>query len=407
MTPWMAPADWCSYRPSLKCRPMMVKSSPELGARGRRAPHTQARGWARRPPSAASGRAPRTAGRWPRGSEDVARAHEAGHRRLTDTTAASDDMAADALLGVELLAGTDRAKRHVVGDDHADGRLDLLLARALERAVHGSRRDRAVNDVVDLVRLQREYLGQAPADLVEADHRVEGGLAVETFLLRGRHYHRVEVVVAELAGLVAALRAVAEVGAVGVPLAHCRRVGQHRLLGRHAPPPPPISVAAEPGTAVYASASFRSTVGALVRRAMAEAPHRYESAKKSAVRSHTACDGDPFPATKSLAYFAMPSAWLVPRPRKTASDAVERPRASAAPAGRALDPLAAAIHARARWGQRRGERSDGRMRGAPPLARCGVGARAPPPFPLPPVRPRCCCVAARDSPSFPPRQRIR
>jgi hypothetical protein len=87
-----------------------------------------------------------------------------------------------------------------------------------------------VHDVVDLVGLEAEDLGEAAADLVVADH------ALRAFARRRRHLgggdgDGVEVVVPELAGGVAALGVVAEVGAVGVPLADGGAVGEDGLLG--------------------------------------------------------------------------------------------------------------------------------------------------------------------------------
>ena len=74
--------------------------------------------------------------------------------------------------------------------------------------------------VVDLVGLEGEDLGQAAADLVDQDHAANGKGTVLPGEVGGGDGHRIEVVVAELAGGVAELGAEAEVGAVGVPFPH-------------------------------------------------------------------------------------------------------------------------------------------------------------------------------------------
>ena len=88
--------------------------------------------------------------------------------------------------------------------------------------------------MVDLVVLQREDLGQPAADFVEHGHGHERLPAVEPGQLGGGDGDGIKIVVAELAARRAAGRVVAEVRAVGVPLAHGRRAGQHGLLGLHA-----------------------------------------------------------------------------------------------------------------------------------------------------------------------------
>ncbi len=119
--------------------------------------------------------------------------------------------------------------------EHADGVFDLLGRGAQQRAVSGRAGHGAVHDVVDFVALERVDLGQAAADLVEQDHRLDGvGARQGLVLLHGRDDHGVVVVVAELAGLVAGQLVVeAEDGAVGVPLAHRGGVRGDGLLGGH------------------------------------------------------------------------------------------------------------------------------------------------------------------------------
>mmetsp|Transcript_36279 Transcript_36279/g.81963 ORF Transcript_36279/g.81963 Transcript_36279/m.81963 type:complete len:570 (-) Transcript_36279:66-1775(-) len=138
-------------------------------------------------------------------------------------------------LGVrELFACADGAEGHVVRHSHANGALDLLRCGPEHRAVHGRGGDGAVQDVVDLVALETEHLGKPAADLVEADHRAQGRLAVDLAgNLRGSHDNAIKVVVPELARRVAGDRGVvAEDGAVGVPLADGGGVRDDRLLRR-------------------------------------------------------------------------------------------------------------------------------------------------------------------------------
>mmetsp|Transcript_54362 Transcript_54362/g.98025 ORF Transcript_54362/g.98025 Transcript_54362/m.98025 type:complete len:223 (-) Transcript_54362:449-1117(-) len=154
--------------------------------------------------------------------EDVLGPHEAAHgaphrqhRRL------GGDGCGGALGVGELLASPDGPEGHVVRHSHADGALDLLGRGPHEGAVDRRRGDRAVHDVVDLVALEAEDLGQASTDLVQGDHGQQRLLAVDgASHLRGRHDDWVKVVVAELASRVPGdLGVVAKDGAVGVPLA--------------------------------------------------------------------------------------------------------------------------------------------------------------------------------------------
>ena len=165
-------------------------------------------------------------------AEDVAGAEEAHHAALhAEDGGLGADGRARALGVGELLAGADGAEGDVVGDDHADGGLDLLGGGLEHRAEGGRAGDRAVDDVIDLVGFEGEDLGEAAADFVEEEHAADGGRAVEARELRGGDGDTVEVVVAELTGDVPERGVVAEVGAVGVPLADGRAVGGDGFLG--------------------------------------------------------------------------------------------------------------------------------------------------------------------------------
>ena len=102
-----------------------------------------------------------------------------------------------------------------------------------------------------------------------ADERLPAVAAGE---LGGGDGDGIEIVVAELAGGRVAGRVVAEVGAVGVPLAHGRRAGEHRLFGLHAHRRAKHRHAAAPSATRYSSASRRSTVGAFAPSARADTP---------------------------------------------------------------------------------------------------------------------------------------
>ena len=164
-------------------------------------------------------------------AKDIGRADEAAHR---PPHAEHGHLGADrrrrALRIGKLMPVPNRAKRNVVGDHQPDRRFDLLDRRAQHRPVHGRRRNRPVHHVIDLVVLERKHFGQPAADFVERRHRHERLPAVAAGQLRRGHRDGIEIVVAELAGRRAARRVVAEVRAVGVPLAHGRRAGQHRLF---------------------------------------------------------------------------------------------------------------------------------------------------------------------------------
>jgi hypothetical protein len=70
-----------------------------------------------------------------------------------------------------------------------------------------------------------------------------------------------------------------------------------------------------PPEALYSSASLRRRLGALVPRAIAEMPQTTASVWKRLVFSRTAAPGSPLlgPVSdmKSIAYWAMPNAWLL------------------------------------------------------------------------------------------------
>ena len=85
------------------------------------------------------------------------------------STATSALMAAEAPFESEsCFARADRAEWNIVRHDEPDGRLDLFRRGAQHGAIGSRRGDRAVDDVVDLVVLQRKHLGQPPANLVQA-----------------------------------------------------------------------------------------------------------------------------------------------------------------------------------------------------------------------------------------------
>lgn len=154
-------------------------------------------------------------------AEDVARAEEAGHGAADR---GDGDLGGDrgrCALGIrELLASADRTERDVVGDDHADRGLDLLGLGPEHRTEDRRRCNGAVDDMVNLVGLEREDLRQTPADLVEAEHGLECVRTVTPGHLGTSDADAVEVVVAKLAGGVTECRVVSKVGAVGIPLTH-------------------------------------------------------------------------------------------------------------------------------------------------------------------------------------------
>ena len=164
-------------------------------------------------------------------AENVARPEESAHRAHHGKNGHfRRNRGRCALRVTQLLTRANRAPRDVVGNSHTDRALDLLGGCAHHRAVGRGARDRAVNDVIDLVGLEREDFGEAAADLVDANHAAQRVRAVTPLLLRCGNGDGVEVVVAELARGVAELRVETEVGAVRVPLAHGVRVRDDRLL---------------------------------------------------------------------------------------------------------------------------------------------------------------------------------
>src|SRR5687768_13281983 len=124
------------------------------------------------------------------------------------------------------------AKWDIVRHDEADRRFDLLRRRAKDRAINSDRSNGPMEHVVDLVVLEAKDLGQAAANLVEAEHGEERAPAIPAGDLRCRENDRIEVVVAKLAALVASPRVITKVGAVGVQLADRGAIRNDRLLGR-------------------------------------------------------------------------------------------------------------------------------------------------------------------------------
>ena len=85
-----------------------------------------------------------------------------------------------------------------MGNGHADSGFDLLRSSSHQRTINSCGSNSAVNDMVDFILLERKDLRKAAADLVKADHRLQGFLAVNVSgNLRRRHDHRIEIVVAE------------------------------------------------------------------------------------------------------------------------------------------------------------------------------------------------------------------
>ena len=120
----------------------------------------------------------------------------------------------------KLLPGADGTPRNEVGDDHANGRLNLLRRCATHCPPHGGRGNGPVNHMVDLVGLETEDFRQTPADFVMQHHAPQCRRAIKPHHLGRGNGHRVKVVVAELTGNMTKLGPIAEVGAVGIPFTH-------------------------------------------------------------------------------------------------------------------------------------------------------------------------------------------
>ena len=120
-------------------------------------------------------------------------------------------------------------------DHHADRRLDLFHRAADRRRIGRGTGNGAVVDMIDRVCPEGKHLGQPAADLVDEQHHAERGIAIEASLPRGGDRHRIKIVVAKLAGNAALAGVVAEVRAVGIPLADGRGVGGDRLFHRAGP----------------------------------------------------------------------------------------------------------------------------------------------------------------------------
>mmetsp|Transcript_42830 Transcript_42830/g.64803 ORF Transcript_42830/g.64803 Transcript_42830/m.64803 type:complete len:512 (+) Transcript_42830:15-1550(+) len=169
-------------------------------------------------------------------AEDVLGADEAVHGAPHGEHSCLGGDGSRGTLGIgKLLASSDGSEWDIVGHGHTDGALDLLGGGSQQGSVDSRRGDGTVDDVVDLVGLEREDLCQAASDLVQADHGPQCLLAADiTGHLGGSDDDAVEVVVAEFAGGVAGDGGiVTEDCAVGVPLANCGGVGDDGLLRRN------------------------------------------------------------------------------------------------------------------------------------------------------------------------------
>src|SRR5215212_4532971 len=131
------------------------------------------------------------------------------------------------------MAVADSAKRNVVRHYQTNRGFNLVDARPKHRPINGSRRDRAVDDMIDLVILEREYLRKSAANLVEHGHCNQSLSTIQTRHLRGGDGDRVKIVVAEFAGGRFPLGVVSKICAVAVPLAYGRRASEHCLFRRN------------------------------------------------------------------------------------------------------------------------------------------------------------------------------
>merc|ERR1712216_514621 len=101
-----------------------------------------------------------------------------------------------------------------------------------------------MDHMINFVTFQAENFSEATTDLIGEQHGAQGGTAVQPTLLRCRDAHWVEVIVAELARIVAwNIWVVPEDSAVRIPLTHSIRIRTDRLLGFH-----PLAAAEARGT---------------------------------------------------------------------------------------------------------------------------------------------------------------
>ena len=129
-----------------------------------------------------------------------------------------------------------------------------------------------MDNMIDLVILERKYFGQPSPNFVEQQHGLERLPSVEPSHLGSGDGYRIKIVVPEFAPACASLGVVAEVRAVGIPLAYRRTIGDDRLFR---PYDNSRSEAGGTGTGVACAIRerlLRNTRGAFVLQARADMP---------------------------------------------------------------------------------------------------------------------------------------
>ena len=206
----------------------------------------------------------------------------------------------------QLLAVPDRPKRHVMGDRQPNRRFDLLRRRSQHRSIHRRGGNRAMQHVIDLVILQSKTFRQPAANFVQAQHRQHRLPAIQSRLLGCRDHDGIKIVVPKFAALVACSRVVAKVRPVGIEFPHRRTIRQHRLLRRDSNARSKNRRTPESG---YVNASSRNKIGRI------HAAGQCRNGTGDAIevklldpREHRSSGAAIRPATKSMAYCAMPRA---------------------------------------------------------------------------------------------------
>lgn len=132
-------------------------------------------------------------------SEDILRSNEAVHGSLNAHKCGFSRNGSGGSLGVgELLASTNSSEGNVMRAEHTNCVFHLQGGCVHQRTVCADGSDRTVDDVIDLVALQRERFAETSSDFVLEHHSLHDGLSVDFgVLVSSSENSGVEIVVAE------------------------------------------------------------------------------------------------------------------------------------------------------------------------------------------------------------------
>jgi len=166
-------------------------------------------------------------------SEDILRADESLHSSLhADNGSFSGDSSGGTLGVTELFTSSDGSERNVMGNKHTDGRFDLFGGGTQQSTISGSRGDGTVDDVINLVGLQREDFSKSASDFINKDQSSSSLFTIDAFiLLSGSDNNGVEIVVTEFTSLMAGKSSIiTKDGTVRIPFSDSGGIGANSFF---------------------------------------------------------------------------------------------------------------------------------------------------------------------------------